>query len=122
MTERYFANSKVLVMHVALADKPSIAQQYQATISIIGDIEPKREITMTTNVDSLEDVPQKEEEFLNSANCWMIPIQQLTAILDSRKKEGHIMIFRTFKIQRKDWWDDCHTCDVMQMHCDIHDN
>ena len=98
----------MFVIHVAVADKPSVAQKYQAIISIMGDIGPKKKMTMTTNVDSLENVPQQEEEFLKSANCWMIPIQQLMAILKKTRgkiysdgsEEDHIKILRTIEIQR----------------------
>lgn len=126
VTQRYFANSRMFFIHVALADKPSEAQNYQAEISIMGDIQPRRKTTMTTNVDSLENVPQNEKKFLKCANCWMIPIKQLMTILkktpaefDSSCEEDQIKILWTFKINRR---LDSEGCRKTSDQCSLNDD
>ena len=67
-------------------------------------MQPARKISMTTNVNTLDNVPQSEEDFLNSVNCWLIPIQQLTTIIKKTTKnvrEESINICMTFKIKQK---------------------
>ena len=104
VTKRYFAKSKMFVINVALAYKLSIAERYLAKISIVGDTQPARQISMTTNVDTLDNVPENEEDFLNSANCWLIPIQQLTTIIKKTTQEvgkDSIQFGMTFSIKQK---------------------
>ena len=105
---KYFSDAKLFVIHVSLADKSSIAEKYVVNISVSGS--GTKKIMMTTNVDSLVNMPQNEKEFLVNGNCLMLPIHQLTAMIKTTSDENEnewIGIKGDLKIIEAEMFNEC---------------
>ena len=84
---RYFCVPKIFALYVTLADVPKIAEKYLAYMSINDDVDPERRMTMTTNVISIEKLPNIEKTILDNADCWRISMFVLKSFLKTETKE-----------------------------------